>query len=575
MLLQLAIQHYATVDSLEIDFGPGMSAISGETGAGKSIMLDGLGLTLGDRADKSVVRSGARKAEICAEFDISNIAPAKAWLSKHELVDDADPERCLLRRVVGDDGRSKGFINGSPATLGDMKTLGEMLIDIHSQHEHQSLLQRATHQRLLDDFSVTPAALKALSDSYRDWHKNQQRIDALSAPGEDNTAQLQLLRYQLSELDELALGEDELDTLEQQFKALSNADETLASARLALDACQGSGDDSSASDLLAKAHAVLGTLPASSPQLANASTLIESAAIALDEAVSDLRGFVDGFEADPERLEEINSRLGAIHDLARKHRVAPKDLPSLTLDLRAQLEGLENSDVELETLLAADAALREAFDKAAQKVSKQRKAGGKNLASSVNEQLLNLGMPHARLEVSLNPVQKDRPSSQGAEIVEFLVSTNPGQEAKPLIKIASGGELSRISLAIQVITAQTSRTPSLVFDEVDVGIGGGVAKVVGELLRKLGENSQVLCVTHQAQVAGQGHNHFFVSKEVVGKAAGQPKKGSKAIESEAASTLTRITRLDDEARLREVARMLGGDDCSAESLAHAKQMLAS
>jgi DNA repair protein RecN (Recombination protein N) len=520
MLLQLAIQNYATVDSLEIDFGPGMSAISGETGAGKSIMLDGLGLTLGDRADKSIVRGGATKAEISALFDIAAIEPAIEWLTEHELADENEPDRCLLRRVVGEDGRSKGFINGSPATLGDMKTLGEMLIDIHSQHEHQSLLQRSTHQRLLDEFCVDSNAAQSLAAAYRLWHKNKQSLEQLSEHNEEGSAQMQLLSYQLGELDELALGDEELESLEAEFKNLSNADETIASAQAALDCCAGEGEGNA--------------------------------------AIDDLRYFVDSFEADPQRLDEVNQRLSDIYALARKHRVKPEALSALTADMRAQLERIENSDEELARLTEADSTLRAEFSKAAEKVSEQRKAGADKLAFQVNEQLKNLGMPHARLEVALTATASDKPSVTGSETVEFLVSTNPGQSAKPLIKIASGGELSRISLAIQVITAQTSRTPSLVFDEVDVGIGGGVAKIVGELLRKLGESSQVLCVTHQAQVAGQGHCHYFVSKSV---------------QTEGNATLTRIEKLDEDSRLKEVARMLGGDDCSAESLAHAKQMM--
>ena len=558
MLLQLAIQNYATVDSLEIEFGPGMSAISGETGAGKSIMLGGLGLTLGDRADKSIVRSGASKAEISALFDIAAIEPAIGWLTTHELTDDNEPDRCILRRVVGEDGRSKGFINGSPATLGDMKTFGEMLIDIHSQHEHQSLLQRTTHQRLLDEYCVDAAAAQSLAAAYKLWLKNKQLIEQLSERSEDGSAQIQLLSYQLSELDELALGEDELESLEAEFKQLSNADETIASAQAALDCCAGDGEGN-AGDLLAKAKGILAALQGKGARLSNAATLIDSASIQLDEAIDDLRFFVDGFEANPQRLEQVNQRLSDIYALARKHRVKPPELLTLTDNMRAQLQSIENSDEELAQLKAADSTLRAEFKKVAAKVSKQRKAGAVKLAEQVDEQLQSLGMPHARLEVALTPNASDKPSASGVETIEFLVSTNPGQSAKPLIKIASGGELSRISLAIQVITAQTSRTPSLVFDEVDVGIGGGVAKIVGELLRKLGESSQVLCVTHQAQVAGQGHSHYFVSKSV--QASGD-------------STLTRIDKLDDDSRLKEVARMLGGDDCSAESVAHAKQMMA-
>ena len=557
MLQQLSIQNYATVDTLEIEFKTGMSVISGETGAGKSIMLGGLGLTLGDRADKGIVRTGAKKADICAAFDISNIPAAQKWLSKNDLEEESDSGSCLLRRVVNADGRSKGYINGSPVTMASLKSLGEMLLDIHSQHEHQSLLHRATHQRLLDDFCVSAKHLAAMQATYKQWQKNAQMIEALSNRSQEDSAQTQLLSYQLTELDELGIAVDEVPKLEAEFKSLNHADETVASVHSALTHC-GGDDEKNATAALHQALTALNELPEKNARLTSIIELLESASIQLIEAVSDLRAFADEFEANPERLEQVNTRLGLLHAIARKHKVKPNQLAQVITDLRQQLNLIENSDAELEKLEATDKQLRVDYLKSAGEISKQRKKGSSKLAKQVNEQLKQLGMPHASLEVQLLATQKDKPATNGLEVVEFLVSTNPGQAAKPLIKIASGGELSRISLAIQVITAQTSHIPSLVFDEVDVGIGGGVAKVVGQLLRQLAQRTQILCVTHQAPVAGQGHHHFFVSKF-----------------TKAGSTLTQITELSETEIVREVARMLGGEDLSDESLAHAEQMVAS
>ena len=557
MLQQLSIQNYATVDTLEIEFKAGMSVISGETGAGKSIMLGGLGLTLGDRADKGIVRTGAKKADICAEFDITNIPAAQKWLSENDLQEESDSGSCLLRRVVNADGRSKGYINGSPVTMASLKSLGEMLLDIHSQHEHQSLLHRATHQRLLDDFCVSAKHLVAMQTTYKQWQKNAQLIEALSNRSQEDSAQTQLLSYQLSELDELGIAVDEVPKLEAEFRSLNHADETIASVQSALTLC-GGDDEKNATAAMHQALKALNELPEKNARVTSIIELLESASIQLDEAVSDLRAFSDEFEANPERLEQVNTRLGLLHAIARKHKVKPNELAQVIADLRQQLNLIENSDVELEKLAAADKQLRADYLMVAGEISKQRKKGSSKLAKQVNEQLKQLGMPHASLEVQLLASEKDKPAANGLEVVEFLVSTNPGQAAKPLIKIASGGELSRISLAIQVITAKTSHIPSLVFDEVDVGIGGGVAKVVGQLLRQLAERTQVLCVTHQAPVAGQGHHHFFVSKF-----------------TKAGSTLTQITELSETEIVRELARMLGGEDLSDESLAHAEQMVAS
>ncbi|HCL72924.1 MAG TPA: DNA repair protein RecN [Gammaproteobacteria bacterium] len=555
MLSHLSIKNYATVKTLEIEFQPGMTVLTGETGAGKSIILGALGFTLGDRADKTIVRPGASRADISAEFDISQIESARLWLQANDLQSETDEHLCMLRRVVNEDGRSRGYINGSPVTMTNLKQLGEMLIDIHSQHEHQSLLQRSTHQRLLDDFGVDQKLRSSLVSTWKQWQQNHQQLQTLAEQASEYSAQTQLLSYQLSEMEELNIAENEAEELETEFKTLSHADETLTVVHAALAECSGE-DNSLANQLTQILHRLRG-LGEHAKDLESAITLMESAEIQLTEAVDELRGFSEKFHADPHRLDTVNARLGALHDLARKHKVPVKGLDALMADLRDQLARFENSDTELEQLKANDGLLREQFLKLAKDVSKQRRSAAKKLDKAVNAQLKNLGMPHAELSVTLTESTSEHPSQQGLESVEFLVSTNPGQPPKPLIKVASGGELSRISLAIQVITAQTSETPSLVFDEVDVGIGGGIARVVGKLLRKLGDTTQILCVTHQAQVAGQGHHHFFVSKD-----------------SSPDSSLTSITTLDGDHIVQELARMLGGDNFSDESLAHAQQLVA-
>ncbi len=555
MLSLLSIQNYATVESLEIDLGPGMSVITGETGAGKSIILGALGLTLGDRADKTVIRPGSAKADLSAEFDTTGNATARDWLKENDLAAGHEAGFCILRRVVNSDGRSKGYINGSPVTLANLKTLGEMLIDIHSQHEHQSLLLRSTHQLLLDEFALQQDLVSSVQATWKSWQKNFQQIEELTAQSEESSAHSQLIAYQLSELEELALGEDELISLEAEFKKLSYADEILDTLQNALSRCT-DNEEGSISQSLVQVLGLLQAIPHREKQVEEIIALLDTANIQIEEAVTELRAQLDQFDANPERLDQVNRRLSDVHGVARKHKIKPAELSEFTCDLAEQLGRLQGSDEELEQLHATDQRLRSEYLAYALELSRQRKTAARKLAHAVNDQLKVLGMVDAVLEVKLEKLPAELPSARGLEAAEFLVSTNPGQPAKPLIKIASGGELSRISLAIQVITAQTSNTPALVFDEVDVGIGGGIARVVGEMLRQLGESAQVLCVTHQAQVASQGHQHYFVSKKSSGD-----------------STVTRIELLDDEEKVREVARMLGGDSYSHESLAHAEQMV--
>ncbi len=562
MLIQLSIRHYAIVDSLDIEFLPGMTVITGETGAGKSIMLGALGLALGDRADKGVISSNASRTDITARFDTRDQPLASAWLQDNELLSEDEPDLCLLRRVVADDGRSRAWVNGYPVTLQVLKDVGEMLIDIHSQHEHQSLLSKATHLRLLDEFMGETALLEDIRRLGREWRRNHEQLEQLRQRSLETGARLSLLNFQWQELQELALQEGELEELQTEYRRLNSADTLLTTAQQVLALCSDS-DEPTLLNGLQHAQSLLHDLGARTEALSGVNELLGSAAIAVEEAVSELRRTIDAFDANPQRLEEVNQRLADIQQLARKHRVHAEDLPALQARLREELDAYENNDDALATCHARDAALRRDYTAQATRLSALRAAAAKRLGERINAQIAELGMSNARLHIALSPSGSDTLSPQGLETVEFLVSTNPGQEPRPLIRIASGGELSRISLAIQVITAQTSATPTLVFDEVDVGIGGGVARAVGRLLRELGEQGQVLCVTHQAQVASQGHHHLFVSK---GDAGSDGKRAG-----------TRIKALTREEKVQEIARMLGGETAGAgftpESIAHAEEML--
>ncbi len=562
MLIQLSIRHYAIVDSLDIEFLPGMTVITGETGAGKSIMLGALGLALGDRADKGVISSNASRADITARFDTSDQPLARAWLQDNELLSEDEPDLCLLRRVVADDGRSRAWVNGFPVTLQVLKDVGEMLIDIHSQHEHQSLLSKATHLRLLDEFMGETALLEEIRRLGREWRRNHEQLQVLRQRSLEAGARLSLLNFQLQELQELGLQAGELDELQAEYRRLNSADSLLTTAQQLLALCSDS-DEPTLLNGLQHAQSLLHELGSRTDALSGVTELLGSAAIAVEEAVSELRRTIDAFDANPQRLEEVNQRLADIQQQARKHKVRAEDLPALEARLREELAGYENNDDALADCHARDASLRRDYAAQATRLSALRAAAAKVLGECINAQIAELGMSNARLSVSLSPNGSETLSPNGLETVEFLVSTNPGQEPRPLIKIASGGELSRISLAIQVITAQTSATPTLVFDEVDVGIGGGVARAVGRLLRELGERGQVLCVTHQAQVASQGHHHLFVSK-------GETR-------AEGTRVGTRIRALTRDEKVLEIARMLGGETGSAgftpESLAHAEEML--
>lgn len=554
MLLHMTVNNYAIVDHLELELDRGMTVITGETGAGKSIMLDALALTLGDRADSGAVRPGADKADILATFDISDIPEAAQWLEQRDLA--SDEPQVILRRVVTAEGRSRGYINGSPCPQQDLKALGEMLIDIHSQHEHQSLLKTDTHRRLLDEYANASELARQVQLAAQRCRQTEQTLQQASDISDEQNARLQLLSYQLEELDNLGLQEGELEQLESEQRQLANAEQIMHSCQQVINICRES-DSGSVLQALNSSLGRLGALREHGRSLDEAHDLLAGAQIQIEEAVGELTRYLDHFEADPQRQQQVDERLGVIHDLARKHRVNADELPALQQRLIDELEGIQQNDADRERLTEELAAYQQHYQQLAGKLSGIRQKAAQKLAKAVTGEIQQLGMPGGQVQVELRPIQGNQYPLQGLENVEFLVSANPGQPAKPLAKVASGGELSRISLGIQVITAQTSRVPTLVFDEVDVGIGGPTAEIVGKLLRQLGERGQVLTVTHLPQVAAQGHQHLFVRKE-----------------QQRNSTRTCIDRLDQEGRVQEVARMLGGVDLTEESLAHARKQLA-
>ncbi|GHS82480.1 DNA repair protein RecN [Pseudomonas kermanshahensis] len=554
MLVHLSIHNYAIVEHLDLELARGMSVITGETGAGKSIMLDALGLALGDRADSGVVRPGADKADILATFDLADIPEASTWLAERDLDNDGP---CILRRVITAEGRSRGYINGTPCPLSDLKSLGELLIDIHSQHEHQSLLKTDTHRRLLDEYAGAIDLARQVQLAAKRWNQTRLELERLSNSGDEQRARHQLLSYQLEELDNLGLGENELVQLEQEHKNLTNAEALFGICRQVIDQCSESDSGNVLSALTSSLNR-LGAATNSPKALGEAANLIASAQIQVEEAVGELNRFLDHFDADPMRLQALEERLDTIYTLARKHRVHPTELPHLQQRLMEELEGLNASDESIERLGEELAAYAQHYKERARELSALRQQAAQQLAVAVEQEVQRLGMPGGRFCIELTPNEGNDLSPHGLEQIELLVSANPGQPLKGLAKVASGGELSRISLAIQVITAQTSRIPTLVFDEVDVGIGGPTAEIVGQLLRRLGDRGQVLTVTHLPQVAAQGHHHLFVHKV-----------------RHSDTTHTAVASLGKRERVEEVARMLGGIDLTKESLAHARKMVVS
>ncbi|WP_318521906.1 DNA repair protein RecN [Photobacterium leiognathi] len=552
MLAHMTISNFAIVKTLQFELKPGMTTITGETGAGKSIAIDALGLCLGDRAEASMVRPNEDKAEISAAFSLANNQAARRWLEDNDLM---DGEECILRRVITKEGRSRGFINGSPVPASQQKALGQLLINIHGQHAHQQLMRPDYQQQMLDQYAGHHMLLDKTRGTYQRWRQAHNELKRLTQSREENEAQKQLLQYQVKELDELALGEEEFTEIEEEHKRLSNSGELAVASQTALSALY-DGDDGNALQLLQMACQQVCNLGEYDNNLNAIPQMLEEAIIQVQEASQELRSYLDNLDMDPHRLIYLEERLSKIMSMARKHYVMPNELYQKHQDLLKELENLDCSDERLEEMAENVEALRQKCLLAAEKLSKSRQRYAKELDQKISESMHTLSMEHGEFSINIASDPDRMLSPIGYDSINFLVSTNPGQPLQPLGKVASGGELSRISLAIQVITAQKVETPSLIFDEVDVGISGPTAAIVGQMLRTLGESTQVMCVTHLPQVAGCGHQQMFVAKKT---SEGQ--------------TETNMRPLTEDDRIAELARLLGGSEITERTLANAKELL--
>ena len=554
MLLNLTIKNFAIVSFVEIDWQQGMTAITGETGAGKSIAIDALGLCLGARALANSVRPNCDKAELTAVFCLEQSRAAKDWLVKRDLQQDHE---CIVRRVINSEGRSKAYINSNPVPLAQLKELGQLLINIHGQHDHQLLMKNQEQKRLLDDYAGHQHMLSELKSWQRKWRNLKQELEQLTTSKQQRQAQQQLLQYQVKELDEFAISPGEFEQLESDYKRSANAQQLLLLSEQSLQQLNGE-DHHSPISVLQQCRDDINELAILDPGATDIANLFNEALIQIQEASSDLGHYQQNIDIDPEAFSLIEERYSTAVQLARKHMIAPENLCQLHNELSLQLQAIAGDDSRLEHI---EDELERCFSDylhAAQQLSDSRKKAAIKLEKSITKAMQELNMPNGRFKLAIEHKQIEQPTLDGIDTVQFLISMNPGQEVEPLAKVASGGELSRISLAIQVILAEKVVTPTLIFDEVDVGISGPTAAKVGQQLQKLGNNTQVICVTHLPQVASCGDQQLFVAKLTDGK-----------------NTQTTVSKLDSAGREKEIARLLAGDEITKSSLANAKELLAS
>lgn len=553
MLTHASISDFAIIESLELDFDRGLTVLSGETGAGKSILIDAMGLALGDRADANSVRHGAERTEISVGFDLTDQPAVREWLAKQELDDESG--ECLVRRVITAEGRSKAWINGRAVPVQMLKDLGERLVDIHGQHEHQSLMRRDEQRKLLDAFGQHDALLQEIGSAYAAWKKTRDALETLRQAQADSDDRRDLLRFQVGELEALDLDPAEIPELENEQQRLAHAGRLAEGTQSALNVAYES-DETSAYSLLSQAVEQLAELAELDTALKPVAETLNIALINLQEGAQDLRDYVSNLEMDPQRRDLVESRLAAIGQLARKHRVPAEELPGLAQRLRDELDSLENSEERLAKLETELRHCEQQYLKLAEKLSSQRQQTAAKLGKDVSAVMQELGMPGGRFAIAVATDPKQRYTAHGMDQIEFQVSANPGQPLASLAKVASGGELSRISLAIQVIASNASDMPVMVFDEVDAGVGGGIAELIGRRMRALGSDRQVFCVTHLPQVASQAHHHYKVEK-IAGKN----------------QTRTTIARLEGDVRVEELARMLGGVKITDTTREHAREMI--
>ena len=550
MLISLYLRNFVIVREAELSLRDGMTAITGETGAGKSILIDALELALGGRTSSDIIRHGEDQAEIIASFDIAECREAAIWLESQEM---EAVQECVIRRILSRNGPSRGFINGRPVAMQQLRQLGDTLVDIHGQHEHQSLLRLDDQRNLLDSITGHLSDLDMLSRCYEKIQYCQQQLDQLRNRDDKAEDQLELLRYQLNELEQLELEENEISTLEEEQRRLANASDLIMGINESLlELSNESGTD--IEQHLNQTISKLQQLERLDPALSEINQILLNASIYIDEATAQLRRYIERMDTNPQRLEWVNQRMGSIHDLARKHRVSASELTALHGRLKKQLDELESAEQHIAELEQKIAHHLSEYSKQARKISHQRKQTASRLSEEVTERMQKLGMEGGSLIIEVTTTDPDKPRRHGLDRVEYLVAANAGQAPQPLHKVASGGELSRIALAIQVCAMEGSSTPTLIFDEIDVGIGGRVAEIVGQLLAQLGQVRQVLCITHLAQVAANAHQQILISK------SGDPVEAT-------------VSALNKTERVEEIARMMGGIKITDQTRAHAEEML--
>jgi DNA repair protein RecN (Recombination protein N) len=552
LLRQLVINDLAVIDSLNIDFNSGMTVLTGETGAGKSILLDALGLILGNRADTNLIRGGSEKTDITAIFSIIDNADVNDRLNEIDIESDGE---LFIRRTISNDGRSRAYLNNTPVPVQTLREIGEHLIDIHGQHAHQSLSRATTQRELLDQFGQYDALLNDIINVYQEWKQVNESLQNFKTEGEDFEARLTLLKYQIDELQQLEIGESEYEELSEEHKRQAHSQRLLESCQKILSDL--SESESAISDRLSHHQKEITELCSFDNALENISSLLDNATIQIEEASHELKSYVDRFDMDDNQLGDIENRLDKLHEFARKHKVKPEELPTHLALLTKQLNELEGGQEQHDLLQKKKVDLTEQYFKLAKKLSKERTKAAGIISEAITEKMHELAIG-GKFNIDIEKIEDDTPHPFGMDKIAFLVSTNPGQPLRPINKVASGGELSRLSLAIQIIGSKDNGVPTMIFDEVDAGISGGIAEIVGKLLHRLAEHRQIFCVTHLAQVASCGHHHLRVTKE-----------------SKEGATFTRVITLEQQERIDEVARMLAGMEVTDESRANATQMLES
>lgn len=551
MLIQLTINNFAIVDKISVDFYGKMTAITGETGAGKSIAIDALGLCLGGRSDTSIIQKDHDRADISAHFILDHAPAALNWLKENQLDDHND---CILRRVVSLDGRSKAFINGRSVPITQLKEVGQLLIQIHGQHEHQRLLKHDYQQQLLNQYLDEKSLLSDMSQAYKKWKNATLQYQQHQQACQEREAHLSLLQYQLKELNEFSPIEGEYEQMDEEYKRLANSEQLISTTQQSL-ALLTDNDESNIANLLSNIKMMLQQLIDLDPNLNNIYNMLEEASIQIEEASYELRNYAEHIEVEPARAIQLEQRLSKQITLARKHHISPELLPEQHKKLLDEYTQLINQDEFSEELKVAITQYHQQALQIASLLHKKRSSIGKILAAKITSTIKELSIPNGQFSIHID-YDETKLSDDGADQVTFMISTNLGQPLQPMAKVASGGELSRIALAILVLTAQKMDTPALIFDEIDVGISGPTAAKVGHLLRQLGESTQVITVTHLPQVAGNAHHHYFVDKQ-----------------THQQKTTTSMIKLDKQARIHELARLLGGDKITENTLANAEELL--